>query len=213
MILDGEIVDSCGGGVSQFGTTTVNAVFFAGFTADAYKPHSFYISRYPMAREATLNYPSPDLDVRFTNTTDAPVIVRTSYTSTSITVSFYGRSDITEVRANVGSPSNIRPFRTIRRENRELPPDTEQQVQGGRDGFFVFLERTIVREGGRTTDDDWSNAYVAQNQIIEFNPEPAPKPDPPPEDPPAEDPPADDPPAEDPPAEDLPADDPPTDEA
>ncbi|MDX1619984.1 MAG: VanW family protein, partial [Nitriliruptorales bacterium] len=86
MILNGEVVPVCGGGVSQFGTTTVNAVFFSGLDPDTYKPHSFYISRYPMGREATLNYPSPDIDVRFTNDTGHGILVKTSYTTTSITV-------------------------------------------------------------------------------------------------------------------------------
>ncbi len=185
MILDGEIVDSCGGGVSQFGTTTVNAVFFAGFEPDAYKPHSFYISRYPMAREATLNYPSPDIDVRFTNTSGAPVVVRTSYTGTSITVSFYGRTDVTEVRADVGSRQNIKPFRTERRVNRDLPPGAEKVVQGGIDGFYVPLTRTVVREGGDVSTDDWSNAYVAATKIVEYNPEPAPEPSPSPKESPS----------------------------
>ena len=177
MILDGEIVDSCGGGVSQFGTTTVNAVFFAGLEPDAYKPHSFYISRYPMAREATLNYPSPDIDVRFTNDTGAPILVRTTYTGTSITVSFYGRSDVTQVRADVGSPTNIKSFSTERRVNRELPPQAERTVQSGANGFYVPLTRTVVREGGTTTDD-WGNAYSAKKQIVEYNPEPRPQPSP-----------------------------------
>lgn len=185
MILDGEIVDSCGGGVSQFGTTTVNAVFFAGLDPDAYKPHSFYISRYPMAREATLNYPSPDLDVRFTNDTGNPIYVRTAHTGTSITVSFYGSSDVAEVRADVGSPTNVKPYPTERRRNNSLPPGTSRQVQGGRNGFYVSLTRTIVYEDGETATDDWSNAYVPETEIIEYNP--APKPEPSPEESPSPD--------------------------
>lgn len=183
MILNGEIVDSCGGGVSQFGTTTVNAVFFAGLKPDAYKPHSFYISRYPMAREATLNYPSPDIDVRFTNDTGAPIVVRTSYTSTSITVSFYGRSDVTQVRADVGEPTNYKPFSTERRVNRELPGGASRTVQSGQQGFYVALTRTVVR-GGNSSTDDWSNTYVPEKEIIEYNPAPArrePEPDPEPD--------------------------------
>ncbi len=185
MILDGEIVDSCGGGVSQFGTTTINAVFFAGLKADAYKPHSFYISRYPMAREATLNYPSPDIDVRFTNDTGAPILIRTAHTGTSITVSFYGRSDVTEVRADVGSKRNIKPFPKVRRVNRSLPAGTEKQIQGGQDGFRVSLTRTVVR-GQSVKTDDWSNTYVPETEIHEYNPDkPSPKPSPSPTVPPS----------------------------
>lgn len=170
MILDGEIVDVCGGGVSQFGTTTVNAVFFAGLKPDAYKPHSFYISRYPMAREATLNYPSPDIDVRFTNDTGSPILVRTTYSGTSITVSFYGSSNVSEVRADLGGTYNNRSFSTERRTNSELPEGATKVVQTGQNGFSVGLDRTIVYDDGSTATDDWTNTYVAKKEIIEVGP-------------------------------------------
>jgi vancomycin resistance protein YoaR len=169
MILEGEIVDSCGGGVSQFGTTTVNAVFFAGLTPDAYKPHSFFISRYPAAREATLNYPSPDIDVQFTNDTGTAVLIRASHTPTSITVTFYGSSDVTEVRADVGSRRNIKPYTSVRRVNSALAAGAETRIQGGQDGFYISLTRTIVR-GSDSTEDDWSNTYVPETEIYEYNP-------------------------------------------
>ncbi|MFT4744270.1 MAG: vancomycin resistance protein YoaR [Nitriliruptoraceae bacterium] len=176
MILKGEIVDSCGGGVSQFGTTTINAVFFAGLTPDAYKPHSFFISRYPAAREATLNYPSPDIDVQFTNDTGTALLIRASHTATSITVTFYGSSDVTEVRADVGSRRNIKPFKTVRRVNSDLAGGAENRIQGGQDGFYISLTRTIVR-GSDSTEDDWSNTYVPETEIYEYNPaKPKPKP-------------------------------------
>lgn len=178
MILNGEIVDVCGGGVSQFGTTTVNAVFFAGLKPDTYQPHSFYISRYPMGREATLNYPSPDIDVRFTNDTGYGILVRTSYTSTSITVSFYGHNDVDEVRAVHGQPYNTKPYPTVRRVNRSLPPGASVRVQSGQNGFSIEVTRIVVRNGDEERDD-WSNRYVPETEIIEYNPEPAPPPPPP----------------------------------
>ncbi|HZD05082.1 MAG TPA: VanW family protein, partial [Longimicrobiales bacterium] len=42
-IIGGEIVDTVGGGVSQFATTFYNAVFWGGYEDVAHKPHSFYI--------------------------------------------------------------------------------------------------------------------------------------------------------------------------
>ena len=40
-----------------------------------HRPHSFFIDRYPAGREATLNF--PDIDLTWTNDTDAPVLIRT----------------------------------------------------------------------------------------------------------------------------------------
>jgi len=94
-IINGEVVccDSpinIGGGTSQFATTFYNAVFFGCYEDVEHKPHSLYFSRYPYVREATLGFPWPD--VKFRNDSDAPVFIDTSYTSTSITVTFYGNN-------------------------------------------------------------------------------------------------------------------------
>jgi len=99
-IADGKIVPSVGGGVSQFSTTMYNAAFFAGLPIDAYQPHSIYISRYPPGREATLDFGT--IDLRWTNDTSAPVLVRTTSTDTSVTVTLYGDNGGRRVRAEVG---------------------------------------------------------------------------------------------------------------
>lgn len=79
-----------GGGTSQFATTFYNAVFFGCYEDVFHQPHSLYISRYPFVREATLGYPAPD--VKFRNDSDAIVYIDTSYTPSSITVTFYGNN-------------------------------------------------------------------------------------------------------------------------
>ena len=87
VIEDGKFAEAVGGGVSQFGTTTFNAAFFAGMEIPEYMAHTIYISRYPYGREATLNYPHPDLKIR--NPSPYGVGIWTSFTGTSLTVSFY----------------------------------------------------------------------------------------------------------------------------
>jgi vancomycin resistance protein YoaR len=84
----GEFTEDVGGGVSQLATTVFNAVFWGGYEDVEHKPHTIYISRYPMGREATVNYPSVDL--KFRNDSNAGVLIRTAYSASSITVTFYG---------------------------------------------------------------------------------------------------------------------------
>jgi len=84
----GEFTEDFGGGVSQLATTFFNAVFFGGYEDIYHKPHTIYITRYPMGREATINYGTVDLTFR--NNSNAGILVRTSYDASSITVSFYG---------------------------------------------------------------------------------------------------------------------------
>jgi vancomycin resistance protein YoaR len=101
VIVRGELEDGVAGGISQFATTMFNAAFFAGLPLDEFRPHSFYISRYPLGREATLAYGA--LDVKWTNDTGAPVLVDTSYTPTSITATLYGDNGGRRVEADVGA--------------------------------------------------------------------------------------------------------------
>lgn len=100
-ILDGELSSDVGGGVSQFATTTLNAAFFAGLRLDKHQAHSFYISRYPAGREATVNFPS--IDLAWTNTTSAPILVRAATTARSLTVALYGANDGRSVQAITGA--------------------------------------------------------------------------------------------------------------
>ena len=97
VIYEGEFTEDVGGGTSQLATTTFNAAFFAGYPFVEYQPHSFYIDRYPMGREATVSYPAPDL--KFRNDTAHPFVIATSYTDSSITVSIYGTKDRRDIKA------------------------------------------------------------------------------------------------------------------
>ena len=63
-IVDGELRDQIGGGVSQFSTTLFNAAWFAGLDVIEHQPHSLYIPRYPPGREATLDWRAIDQVIR-----------------------------------------------------------------------------------------------------------------------------------------------------
>ncbi|MGE0880053.1 MAG: VanW family protein [Acidimicrobiia bacterium] len=97
-IVDGNLHDheEVGGGVSQFMTTLFNAAFFAGLDYGEYQSHTIYINRYPYGREATINWPAPDLQVK--NTTPYGILVWNSYTDTSITVSLYSTKHFSDVK-------------------------------------------------------------------------------------------------------------------
>ena len=73
IISDGIFAEDLGGGVSQLATTLFNAMYFAGLEDVEHKPHSFYIDRYPVGREATVAWGSVDL--RFRNDTPYGVLI------------------------------------------------------------------------------------------------------------------------------------------
>jgi vancomycin resistance protein YoaR len=141
MIMDGKLQPAVGGGVSQFATTMFNAVFFSGLKNVEHKPHSFYISRYPAGREATVSHPAPDL--KWTNDSGAGVLVQTSYTGTSVTVTFYGTKVYDEVRS-VSGPRT----RPIAPQVVYLPPGPKCiSTSGGVGGFDITVFREFYKDG------------------------------------------------------------------
>ena len=93
VIKDGAPSREVGGGISQFATTLYNASYFAAMTDAGHKEHSYYISRYPAAREATVfqNHDgSSVIDLKFTNDSTTGVAIQTIWTPDSITVKIWG---------------------------------------------------------------------------------------------------------------------------
>lgn len=175
MIFDGEFKDEIGGGVSQFATTMFNAIFFGGYKIESYKAHSYYISRYPPGREATVSWRHPDL--RFTNNSGAGILVKTSYSSTSVTVSFYGDKEGKVVTAEAGPRTNPTEPEEQRKENPALPPGEEKVVQEGVPGFDIVVFRVINRNG-EVTRTRFFTRYKPEPRIIEYGPGGSPSPEP-----------------------------------
>ncbi len=167
MIFDGEFRDDVGGGVSQFATTMFNAIFFGGYELGTYKAHSYYISRYPAGREATVSYPHPDL--AFTNNSKSGILIKTAYSNTSVTVSFYGDKEGKVVTAEAGPRTNPKGFSEQRKYNPDLPPGRERVAQGGGDGFDITVFR-IINQNGKETRRRFFTRYKPQPRIIEYGP-------------------------------------------
>ena len=88
VIIGTRYEEEVGGGTSQVATTVFNAAWEAGLRITERNPHSLYISRYQLGRDATVYWPS--LDLRFVNDTDQWVLVKGFAESDGITVSIYG---------------------------------------------------------------------------------------------------------------------------
>lgn len=168
-ISDGRLEDAIGGGVSQTATTLYNAAFFAGLELVAHTPHQFYISRYPMGREATVSWGGPELIFR--NDWPAAILVKVIATDTFITVRFYSSKLGRRVETETGEPHDFRPARVIRELNPELPPGTETVVQsGGVRGFSVEYTRKVYRGKRLLRDERFSVRYDPEDTIVEYGP-------------------------------------------
>jgi hypothetical protein len=82
-----SFVESVGGGISQVATMLYNGAFFAGLELIEHQPHTLYIDRYPLGREATISWGGPELIFR--NDWPASLLIKLETTETSITVRFF----------------------------------------------------------------------------------------------------------------------------
>lgn len=134
-IYAGQYVDSVGGGISQVATTLYNAAFFAGLELVAHTPHSYYIDRYPVGREATISWGS--LDLVFRNDWDAAVLLKVEATDTSITVRFYSSSLGRSVETTTSEPF----------------------AWTGPAGFTVDYTRKVFKDGRLVSDEKFRTRY------------------------------------------------------
>jgi vancomycin resistance protein YoaR len=91
VIIGNEYAEEVGGGTSQVATTAFNAAWEAGLRITERHPHSLYISRYELGRDATVYWPS--LDLKFVNDTNSWVLVKGFAENDGISIAIYGGED------------------------------------------------------------------------------------------------------------------------
>lgn len=177
-ILAGRLEDAVGGGISQVATTLYNAAFFAGLRLDAHQPHEFYISRYPMGREATVSWRSPELI--FTNDWPAGLLMKLSASDTGIAIRFYSSKLGRRVATTTGDPYAPTAPRTITSKNPSLKPGERKVIQdAGASGFTVQYTRKVWRGSKLKRDEVFTVRYRPQNSYVEIGPPKKPKKKPP----------------------------------
>ncbi|NNC39246.1 MAG: hypothetical protein HKN95_01035 [Acidimicrobiia bacterium] len=167
-IIRGKIVDTVGGGVSQFATTFYNAVFWGGYEDITHSPHSYYFSRYPEGIEATISWPLPNLEFR--NDTEAAVLIKTEYDDTTITVKFFGGNGGRTIEGSVSGRFNFTEPTVDYIPNPELLPEEPITNVTGRSGWSVNVTRVITEGDGTVREEKWLVRYKAQPWEYEVHP-------------------------------------------
>ncbi|MBM7365576.1 VanW family protein [Gordonia hydrophobica] len=124
-----------GGGISQFATTLYNAAYFAGLDDAGHTEHSYYISRYPEAREATVFEGA--IDLQFTNNTPYGIVIETGWSSSNITVRMWSTKTV-DVESITGSRTDPTSPTTVR-----LPAGGDCVPASGAPGFTASNTRVI----------------------------------------------------------------------
>ncbi|WP_172454552.1 VanW family protein [Corynebacterium striatum] len=157
IIINGHSGTAVGGGISQFATTLYNAAYFAGFEDVAHTPHSYYISRYPAGREATVYEGS--IDLQFKNTTNTPVRIETDFGGGKITVRFKGVKTY-----NVESVNNGRWAKTDPQPM--SVPGSDCSPSSGAPGFTTSDTRIIKDLSGREVSRETTTTVYDPQPIV-----------------------------------------------
>ena len=137
-----------GGGVCQVSTTVFRAAFWGGYPIVERWAHTYRVGWYepPVGLDATVY--SPDVDFRFENDTDFPILIQMHMDeeADTLTVDFLGaRPDRTVEMEGPYIENVIAPGPTIYLEDPSLPVGTTEQVDWSHEGADVTIYRIIKR--------------------------------------------------------------------
>jgi vancomycin resistance protein YoaR len=163
IIESGRFAEAVGGGVSQLATTLFNAAHFAGFSDVEHHPHTLYIDRYPVGREATVFYGSWDL--RFGNNTPYGAVVQsfirpaTPSSQGAVTVRIWS-TPYWEVESVTGNRFNPRPY------ERKVIAGDGCVPSSGSNGFDIIVTRTLSLGGEVQRREEIYTRYEATPEVV-----------------------------------------------
>ena len=160
MIIGSLLLPSIGGGVCQTATTLFNNAWELGLPIVERHNHSFYISHYPMGRDATVSWGGPDFVFR--NDLKTGILITTSYTSSTLTFSFYGTDPGRRVEITTGERTNWRSPQVSYALDPYAPAGSVRTVSGSnQSGFDVTVARSVWENGKLVRRDSVTSNYVA----------------------------------------------------
>jgi vancomycin resistance protein YoaR len=158
-----------GGGICSASTTMFNAAANSGLQIDERHPHFYYITRYPVGRDATVySNGQTTWDLKWTNDTAYPIVIHawTTYGSkstitiqiwswpTNRTVSWTGGVATDKVKAGQNPPI----YTTT------LPAGQKATAEYATDGFKTWVERVVKDSSGTVIHDNkWPSTYAVVN--------------------------------------------------
>lgn len=150
VVVNGFDSTALGGGLSQLSTNTFNLGYLAGLVDVEHQAHSYYFSRYPMGREATLW--EGQIDMKWKNNTPYGVVID------NWVADGYVHSQLWSTKYWDVTVSDSGKYNIVQPGVKNNPAaDCEPSAAGGV-GFTVTVTRTVSLNG--TVNDDLSGSMT-----------------------------------------------------
>ena len=165
--VNGETVDTIGGGICQVSSTVYYATLLANLEIVERYAHRYAPNYITWGMDATVSWGGPEF--RFRNNTGYPIRLDVTYDKkNNIKVEIVGtKTDDTYVKMTYKNLGDT-PYETERIETEDLPWGTEQRKQSPYTGHQVVSYRNIYKGDGTlisSTQEAKSN-YKSRNEII-----------------------------------------------
>lgn len=157
IFVNGGVEDGTGGGICQVSTTLYNAALLSNLKIVRRAPHSRPVAYAPIGRDATVAYPS--IDLRFQNTTKAPIYISARIVGNTVNVSLYGmKTPGISVSLESDGHQVIKPGEK-RMPVSNLPPGKTTVKEPGRAGHKISIYRIVKQNGKILRRELVSNTY------------------------------------------------------
>ena len=170
MIVGSLVLPSIGGGVCQTATTLFNDAFELGLPIVERHNHSLYISHYPLGRDATVSWGGPDLVFR--NDMRHGLLIKASYTSSTLTFTFYGTPEGRRVVSQTSDKTNWKAPAMSYAIDPSAPPGSVKVVAGsGASGFDVTVTRRVYDAHGKLIHTGaFPSRYIPEGPTAVYGP-------------------------------------------
>jgi len=164
VIIGNEYAEEVGGGTSQVATTVFNAAWEAGLRITERHPHSLYISRYQLGRDATVYWPS--LDLKFVNDTKTWVLVKGFAESDGISVAVYGGE--TRRIESSATPLVVTGKVPVERVDDETLPKGKIVVEeeGSAPTRTSATRKIYSADGELIHSETWTTSYEGETRVV-----------------------------------------------
>jgi vancomycin resistance protein YoaR len=164
VIIGTEYAEEVGGGTSQVATTVFNAAWESGLRITERHPHSLYISRYQLGRDATVYWPS--LDLKFVNDSKTWVLVKGFAESDGISVAIYGGEE-RRVESSATPLVVTGPVPLERQQDPKLPKGKNVvEVEGSAPTRTTATREIYSADGDLIRSETWTTSYEGETRVV-----------------------------------------------
>ncbi len=171
--IQGETVDTIGGGICQTSSTLYLACLRANLEITERYAHRYTPSYIDWGMDATVSWGGPNY--RFTNNTDYPIKIVTSYEGGKLTIKILGTNVDGSYVKMTNKVLSTTPFETVYQDDPSLPAGTQQVKTTPYTGHTVRSYRNVYSASGELISSELEavSNYKSRNKVILRGPAPA----------------------------------------